>query len=402
MIEGIDIRRFGKLIGVTATAWGLDDAAAERVRTRFHEGGAFGRTAAACRSGQCRCAPVDRAEWRNRQPGRAVRMTYRAALAATALGIAAAAAPVWAGVTVYIPLGSANKVIAVDAASDRITQTYEGVENPHGLVATPDGEYLVAGSMQEKPLAQGAAANTPNSRLSVIHPAHGHVMSTIEVAGWTHHQAITPDGRYVVSTHPMRGGISVVDLTANRVERTIATGPAPNYAVMSADGGRVYVSNSGNGTVSEIDTATWKVLRTLEAGPSPEHMVLAPDGKRLFVASDRGGRVSELSLATGRVVRSHQLGQRLHGLDVSDDGRWLYASLIAENKLVALDPETDERRILSLAPAPYHLGAVRGTGKLYVSSRQEPSIWVVDQNSLTLLGTIRLPGGEGHQIGIAR
>lgn len=322
------------------------------------------------------------------------------ALAATAVVIATS--PAVAGPTVYIPLGSANKVIAVDATTDRITQTYEGVDNPHGLVVTPDGEYLVAGSMTETPLPQGAAPDTPNSRLSVIHPAHGHVMSTIAVAGWTHHQAITPDGRYVVSTHPMRGGVSVADLTANAVIRTIATGPAPNYAVVSPDGKRVYVSNSGNATVSEIDTADWTVLRQLDAGPSPEHIVLAPDGKRLFVASDRGGRVSEVSLDSGTVERSHELGQRLHGLDISDDGRWLYASLIAEDKVVALDARTGVRRVLPLGPSPYHLGAVRGTGKLYVSSRKEPKIWVLDQASLKLIGTIELPGGEGHQIGVAR
>ena len=323
-------------------------------------------------------------------------------MAATAVGMVLALSPAWAGPTVYIPLGSANKVIAVDAASDRITRTYGGVENSHGLVATPDGEYLVAGSLSETPLPQGAPVGTPNSKLFVIHPEHGHVMSTIPVAGWTHHQAITLDGRYIISTHPTRGGISVADLTANKVVRTIATGPAPNYAVVAPDGKRIYVSNSGNGTVSEIDTVEWKVSRTLDAGASPEHMVLATVGKRLFVASDRSGKVSEVSIETGKVVREHELGKRLHGLDISDDGRWLFASVISDDKLVALDPQTGVRRVLPLAPAPYHLGAVRGTGKLYVSSRKEPKIWVVDQASLTLLGTIQLPGGEGHQIGIVR
>ena len=54
--------------------------------------------------------------------------------------------------TVYIPLGTGNQVIQVDAATDTITASYSGVENPHGLVATPDGEYLVAGSLNETPL----------------------------------------------------------------------------------------------------------------------------------------------------------------------------------------------------------------------------------------------------------
>lgn len=79
-------------------------------------------------------------------------------------GTSAYAAP-----TVYIPLGSANKVIAVDAATNEISAEYTGVENPHGLVVTPDGEYLVAGSVQETPAPAGAAAGAPTSKLFIIH-----------------------------------------------------------------------------------------------------------------------------------------------------------------------------------------------------------------------------------------
>lgn len=246
---------------------------------------------------------------------------FLAALVVTA-GIAMAAP------TVYIPLGSGNRVIAVDAASDKITATFTGVENPHGLVATPDGEYLVAGSLSETPLAAGQPADTPNSKLALIHPAHGHVMLTIPVSGWSHHEAITPDGRYVISTHPTRGGISIVDMQSNQVFKTVNTGPAPNYTVVVPDGKRAFVTNSGNGTISEIDTASWTVTRTLEAG---------------------------------KVIR-----------------------------------ET------SLSPAPYHLNTITGTGKLYVSSRKEPRIWVVDQDTLKVLGEIVLPAGEGHQMAIVK
>ncbi|HRF71627.1 MAG TPA: hypothetical protein PL117_02550 [Accumulibacter sp.] len=48
-----------------------------------------------------------------------MKLTWR--LAETAMAMALSAQPAWAGLTVYIPPGSANKVIAVDAASNRIT-----------------------------------------------------------------------------------------------------------------------------------------------------------------------------------------------------------------------------------------------------------------------------------------
>lgn len=320
----------------------------------------------------------------------------RATTAALFLGAASAmAAP-----TVYIALGSGNQVIAVDAATSRITKSYPGVDNPHGLVATPDGEYLVAGSMLETPLPADSQSNAPNSRLFLVHPGHGHVMLTIPVSGWTHHQAITPDGRYVISTHPTRGGISVVDLQSNQVIKTVETGPAPNYTAITRDGKRAYVSNSGNGSVSQIDLATWRVTRTLEGGPAPEHVVLSADEKTLYTLNPRAGTVSAVSTERGKVVGVHKVGANLHGLDLGDDGQTLFVSSVSDNKLVALDPRSGTQRVLALSPAPYHLNTIRGTGKVYVSSRSDPVIWVVDQKSLKLTGTIKLPAGEGHQMAV--
>lgn len=312
-------------------------------------------------------------------------------------GVVALAAP-----TAFIPLGSANEVIAVDVASGKIIRRYPGVENPHGLVATPDGEYLVAGSIKETPVPAGAPADTPNSKLYVIHPGHGHVMAEIPVSGWTHHEAITPDGKFVISTHPTRGGISVVDLINNKVFKTIKTGPAPNYTQVTKDGKHAYVSNSGNGTLSEIDLAKWEVIRTLEAGPSPEHLVFSPDEKTIYVANDRAGTVSVVSVQKGKVETTYKIGKRLHGLDIGDDGKTLFVSSRSDDKLVALDTVTGEQRVLTLSPEPYHLDKIPGTGKVYVSSSKAPMIWVVDQKSFTVTGTIQLPAGEGHQIAVIK
>lgn len=92
----------------------------------------------------------------------------------------------------------------------------------------------------------------------------------------------------------------------------------------------------------------------------------------------------------------------MHGLDVGDDGVTLFVSNRGENKLVALNTRTGEQRSLTLSPEPYHLDRIPGTGKVYVSSSKEPKIWVIDQKSLTVTGTIVLPAGEGHQIAVVQ
>ncbi len=302
--------------------------------------------------------------------------------------------------TVYIPLGSANQVIKVDAATDTITATYTGVDNPHGLVATPDGEYVIAGSLMETPLKKGQAKNTPNSKLFFIHPAHGHVMSTIPVSGWSHHQAITSDGKYVLSTHGMRGAVSVVDLEDNKVFKTIKTGPVPNYTLITKDNKHAFVSNTGNNSISEIDLKSWKVIRTLEAGPAPEHMVFSKGEKTIFVTNPRAGKVSAVSVKNGKITKTYKIGKAVHGLDIGDDGKTLFVSSKKENKLVALDTVSGKKREIALSPAPYHLNTIRNTGKVYVSSRKKSIIWVVDQKTLKVVNTIKLPAGEAHQMAI--
>ena len=301
---------------------------------------------------------------------------------------------------VYVPLGSGNLVIEINASTDQITKTFTGVENPHGLVATPDGEYVIAGSLKETPLEKGQAADTRNSKLSLIHPTHGHVMSTIDVPGWSHHQAITPDGQYVISTHPTRGNISIVDLESNTLAITITTGPSPNYTVITGDSKRAYVSNSGNNTITEIDLANLTVLRTLDAGPAPEHLVFSNDKKSLFVTNPRAGKVSEILISSGKVTQDWEIGDNVHGLDIGDDGKTLFITAKKGDLLAALDTKTNEIKTITLAPAPYHLNTINGTGKIYVSSRKESKLWVIDQQSLKVVNEIQLPAGEGHQMAV--
>ncbi len=180
-----------------------------------------------------------------------------------------------------------------------------------------------------------------------------------------HHQAVTPDGRYVFSTHP----ISVVDMQTNQVIKTVETGSAPNYTVITRDGKRAYVTNSGNGTMSQIDLDAWRVARPLEGGPAAKHVVLSAE--------------------TGKVVGTHKIGANLHGPDIDGDGKTLFVSSVTDNKLAALDPRIGTQRTLTLSPDPYHLNTIYGTGKIYVSSRSVPTLWAVDHKTLKLTGTIK-------------
>lgn len=336
----------------------------------------------------------------------------------------AMAASVSSAPTVYIPLGEANQVQVIDAAAGRVTGVVEGVDNAHGLAITPDGRYLVAGSYSElppgvedaQPRPEGVSeaehekhhakpeqtipAQVGTSYVSIVDIDSRKVVRRITVRGAVHHVAVSPDGRFAVTTHPGAGGISVIDLAKSTVNRTVATGLVPNYAIFTPDGQRLFVTNAGDNTVSEISVGAWTVTRNISTGGSPEHLVLSKDNGTLFVNNVAEGTVSVISVDEDRVTRTFQAGSVPHGIDISDDGRTLFVSSQGDDKLVAIELATGDVRELALAPAPYHVTAVRDTGTLYVSSRAESRLWVVDQKTLLVKGELEI-GGIGHQMAVA-
>lgn len=320
----------------------------------------------------------------------------------------------------YIPLGSANEVVVVDGQSDSIVRRIPGLPAVHGLAGTPDGRYLVAGSYDER--APGEAPQKPAgiteedhaahhtrapadaqepqdavSTVSIVRRADGTVVRRIDVPGAVHHVAMSPDGRFAVVTHPNQDAVSAIDLESFEVVATVATGPLPNYAVFTPDGQHLYVSNAGGDTVSDVETAGWTVRRNLAVGASPEHVIMSKDGRTLYVNNVDDGTVSVLSLERGVVTQTFPVGTVLHGIDLSDDGRTLFVAARGEDRLVAVDLSSGVSRAILLAPEPYHLAAIRGSGKLYISSAAAPKVWVIDQESLEVLGEIPI-GGKGHQL----
>ena len=64
---------------------------------------------------------------------------------------------------------------------------------------------------------------------------------------------------------------------------------------------------------------------------------------------------------------------------------------------MAIDLDSENFRSVPLGPDPYHLTIIPGTDALYVSSRSEPKIWIVNQQSLAIRSEFGIQG-EGHQM----
>ena len=348
-------------------------------------------------------------------------MQLRPAAWAGVLAVAIAGQAALAGPLIYVPMGALDEILVIDTATDKIVDRISDIPVVHGLAKTPDGQYLIAGSFEEREAGDpapmkpagisekdhkahhaaapaGAANASPVvSTVSVIRIADKSVVRSIDVPGAVHHVAVGPKGRYAVVTLTQKGAISAIDLASFKVVATVATGPMPNYAVFSPDGSQVYVSNAGNDTVTQVDTASWGIQWSARVGAKPEHIVISRDGAALFVNNIADGTVSVVSPKERKVVKTISVGSKLHGIDLSDDGKTLFVAARGQNKVVSVDLATGATRARVLAPAPYHLAVIRGTGKIYVTSADEPVMWAIEQNSAADAAKIAI-GGRGHQI----
>lgn len=324
---------------------------------------------------------------------------------------------------VFVPEGSADTVRIVNGDTGETIKDITGLEAVHGLSGAPGVPYLVAGSyaetaraaIAELPQPEGVSedehaahhaqpldkpigpANAGISILSVLDAATGEILRRIEVPGAVHHTAVSPDGRFAVATHPSGDGISIVDLRSFTLTAFVPTGSMPNYAAFGSDPNVVYVSNTGNGTISEVDLERGIVRRNMIAGDAPEHIVIDADKAVLYAADAEAGNVIELSLKDGTATGSFAIGGELHGMDLSDDRATLFVAGRGEDKIAAVALTTGAITFAPLSPEPYHLTNVPGTGRLFVSSRAEPKVWIIDETTLTSLGEFPVEG-EAHQM----
>ena len=154
-------------------------------------------------------------------------------------------------------------------------------------------------------------------------------------------------------------------------------------------------------TVTEVGIGAAKLVEPTALGlalAQPDKRVLALTGDgRLAVNLTGDEAVAIVDLAEQTVLAVHALGGVLHGIAITDDRDAAVVSLMDLDKIARVRLADGATTFRDLAPAPYHVTAVPGSAKTFVSSAAGTGLTVIDERDLSILGRIDT-SGVGHQM----
>ena len=196
-------------------------------------------------------------------------------------------------------------------------------------------------------------------RIQIVDTTARTTLATIGGLGDLSHASVvySRDGRYAY-VFGRDGGLTKVDLLAQRIERRVMQAGNSIGGAISQDGRVVAAQNYTPGGVKFFDAVTLDLLSEVRATPgadgAPSKVVGladAPDGK--FVASlFDAGEIWMIDARNPRmplVRKFEHVGKQPYDGLVTPDGRWYIAGLFGEDGLALLDlwhPERGVKRIL--------------------------------------------------------
>ncbi|WML48592.1 glutaminyl-peptide cyclotransferase [Neobacillus sp. PS3-34] len=185
--------------------------------------------------------------------------------------------------------------------------------------------------------------------------------------------SVSTDGKALFVVNNLNHSVSKVDLTANKMAKTVPVGKHPYAAILSKDGKSLYVSNWGESSISVLDPENLTVKNTIPVGLHPNAMVEDTKNGMLYVSNSDSDSISVVDPVKQKEIKSISLspykqapaGSQPNALTLSEDGHTLYVANGGNNDVAVINLNKGE--ISGLIPtAWYPSGIYQNDGKLMV------------------------------------
>ncbi|MBU3646426.1 MAG: YncE family protein [Candidatus Nanopelagicaceae bacterium] len=203
-------------------------------------------------------------------------------------------------------------VYRINTTSWQIDAAYRVGVVPKVVDVTPDNKYVlvtnwcsydlsvisIAEQKAIKTIKIGAyprgVAISKDSQFAYVVQMGGAVIHKINLQNWERELlnvgsnpravVLSPDNSMLYATLNSSGRVVAMDLTTNKVVRTVKTGSASRSLDISADGTALYVVNYTSDTVSKVRASDFKVLQKIKVCNEPIGITYEPLHKKVWVA----------------------------------------------------------------------------------------------------------------------
>jgi YVTN family beta-propeller protein len=244
------------------------------------------------------------------------------------------------GTRAYISCEAENTLWATDTKTGKVIAKVPLSGHPNNVSASKDGKYVFV-----------AIAAAPGA-VDVIDTAELKNVRSIKVKGAVHNTYVTPDGHFVIAGSVAGKIITVID--AKNLEPSweipFDLGVRPIAFETAADGStsRMFVQLSNFHGFAVVDFKTHKEVQriTLPTEPkggdahsgAPSHGIgVSPDGKSLWVNSSIAKGVFAYSLPDLKLLGNVPTGSTPDWVTFTPDGKLLYVANAGSNYVSAVD-----------------------------------------------------------------
>jgi YVTN family beta-propeller protein len=255
------------------------------------------------------------------------------------------------GSRIYISEEAENTLVVIDGTNFQMAKRIPLSGNPNLIDMTPDGRWIyVAIAQSWNDLSDFPQIKTVASGgVDVIDTASLQNVKTIPIKGGIHDLNVTPDGKYVIAgsvraAKPPANAMFVIETRTNEIAWTLpmSRGPSPMAVSKKPDGStdKIYAQNGGDNVFAVVDFVTHAQTNVIKlpdipvaqqnpiGGPSPSHgIAVTSDQKTLLVNSRLNSALYAYSLPDLKLLGGAALGGKgAQWLTITPDDKTAYVA----------------------------------------------------------------------------
>ncbi len=273
--------------------------------------------------------------------------------------------------TVWVANEDGNSISAINTASGKVRLTIEGVEAPHNIQTSTDGQSVWTVSGHDSKLFGFDAqtgdpigeADTPKhpahvilspddteayvtgaegSELAAINLDSLSRRATSKTGKYPHGLRASPNGKQLLVANMKGESVSLFDRNTMKAARAIPVGDTPIQVAWMPDNRMAFVSLNAQDAVVKIDTKAQKVVALAKTDFGPAQTYITSDGERLLVANQGTDAKPSDTLAVYDtnaldLVYKIKTGSGAHGITTDNAGNYAFVTNMFANEVVMVD-----------------------------------------------------------------